>query len=107
MMSVGSGTVTANEVNKRLTREKDKCLPIFICLRKNNPEIIVNLTAMLWFPQPRELASPLIYHARIYAAAIEKRKTRCFNFIASSKEKKIVSRADRLNNTISTTDPNA
>ena len=41
-------------------------------LAENNPEIIVNLTAMLWFPRPRELASPLIYHARIYAAAIEK-----------------------------------
>ena len=105
-MSFGSGTVAANEVNKRLTREKDRSLHLHM-LAENNPEIIVNLTAVLWFLRPRELASPLIYHARIYAAAIEKRKTRCFNFIASSKEKKIVSRADRLNNTISTTDPNA
>ena len=76
-------------------------------LAEKNPEIIVESDCHALVPSTRELASPLIYHARIYAAAIEKGKTRCFNLIASSKEKKIVSRADRLNNTISTTDPNA
>ena len=105
-MSVGSGTVAAIEMNKRLTREKDRSLPTSYACGKH-PRDHCESDCYALVPSTRELASPLIYHARIYAAAIEKGKTKCFNLIASSKEKKIVSRADRLNNTISTTDPNA
>ena len=49
----------------------------------------------------------LIYHARIYAAAIEKEKKKASISLQVVRERKIVSRADQLNNTISTTDPNA